>query len=131
MGLSTSIPARPRMQFTELDDGLALDWFGHVFMNPPYGRALSHWFSKAKSEADKGVMVVGLVPARTDTAWWQDHAAPFASVVFLRGHLAFGGQKVSALFPFALPLWGVSPALFTRFRSQFSDATFAEAFVLF
>ena len=71
------------MRLTEQDDGLSLDWFGRVFMNPPYGRALSHWVSKAKSAADKGAMVVGLVPARTDTAWWQDHVAPFASVVFL------------------------------------------------
>ena len=118
-------PVRARVRFTELDDGLSLDWFGRVFMNPPYGRALSSWVSKAKSEADKGAMVVGLVPARTDTAWWQDHVAPFASVVFLRGRLAFGGQKVSAPFPSALALWGADSALLSSVAAEFTHAALA------
>lgn len=115
-------PVRARVRFTELDDGLSLDWFGRVFMNPPYGRALSSWVSKAKSEADKGVVVVGLVPARTDTAWWQDHVAPYASVIFLRGRLAFGGQSVPAPFPSALSIWGCDSTLLSRLAGQFSDA---------
>lgn len=118
-------PVRARVSFTELDDGLSLDWFGRVFMNPPYGRVLSHWVSKAKSEADKGAMVVGLVPARTDTAWWQDHVAPFASVVFLRGRLAFGGQKVSAPFPSALALWGADSVLLSNVAGEFTHAALA------
>ena len=121
-------PVRARVRFTELDDGLSLDWFGRVFMNPPYGRALSHWVSKAKSEADKGAMVVGLVPARTDTAWWQDHVAPFASVVFLRGRLAFGGQKVSAPFPSALTLWGADSVILSAVAAQFPRAASALRF---
>ena len=117
-------PVRVRVRFTERDDGLSLDWFGRVFMNPPYGRALSSWVSKAKSEADKGALVVGLVPARTDTAWWQDYVAPCASVVFLRGRLAFGGQKVSAPFPSALVLWGADSAVLSSVEAEFADAAF-------
>lgn len=118
-------PVRARVRFTELDDGLSLDWFGRVFMNPPYGRALSNWVSKARSEAGKGAMVVGLVPARTDTAWWQDHVAPFASVVFLRGRLAFGGQKVSAPFPSALSIWGADSVVLSEIAVHFPEAAFA------
>lgn len=118
-------PVRARVRFTELDDGLSLDWFGRVFMNPPYGRALSNWVFKAKSEAGKGVTVVGLVPARTDTAWWQDHVAPSASVVFLRGRLAFGGQKVSAPFPSALAIWGADSVVLSEIAAHFPEAAFA------
>lgn len=123
--LTGGSPVRARVRFTELDDGIALDWFGRVFMNPPYGRALSNWVSKAKYEADKGAMVVGLVPARTDTGWWQDHVAPFASVVFLRGRLAFGGQKVSAPFPSALAIWGADSVALSSVAAEFAHAALA------
>lgn len=115
-------PVRARIRFTEKDDGLALDWFGRVFMNPPYGRALSHWVSKAKYEAERGALVVGLVPARTDTAWWQDYVAGSATVVFLRGRLAFGGQPVSAPFPSALAVWGADSDLLGQVQVGFSES---------
>lgn len=58
--------------FTEKDDGLSKSWDGErVFMNPPYGRAISAWVKKA-SEAKSG-LVVCLVPARTDTKWWHEY----------------------------------------------------------
>lgn len=115
-------PVRARMRFTEEDDGLSLDWFGRVFVNPPYGRALSLWVSKARREAELGAMVVGLVPARTDTAWWQDHVASCASIVFLRGRLAFGGQTVAAPFPSALVFWGADPGLMVKVRDAFAES---------
>ena len=54
----TSIPAMtgPKLRcgrgffFTEKDDGLSLPWRGTVFLNPPYGRELPVWISKARSE---------------------------------------------------------------------------------
>jgi transcriptional regulator with XRE-family HTH domain len=39
-------PVRAAMHYTARDDGLALPWFGTVFLNPPYGRALSDWMVK-------------------------------------------------------------------------------------
>ena len=55
--------------FTKEDDGLSQPWDGErVFMNPPYGRGIGLWVEKASKT--KG-LVVCLVPARTDTRWWQ------------------------------------------------------------
>ena len=47
-----------------------------------------------------GVLVVCLVPARTDTAWWHDYATK-GQVTFIRGRLKFGGHVNSAPFPSA------------------------------
>ena len=92
--------------FTVADNGLAQDWAGRVWMNPPYGRTIKDWMSKAYSSALSGgaQIVVCLVPARTDTAWWHDFAAK-GEVRFIRGRLKFGGHKNSAPFPSALVIF--------------------------
>lgn len=60
--------------YTEEMDGLSLSWEcgGAVFCNPPYGRELKKWVEKAYEEAQKGVTVVMLIPARTDTSYFHD-----------------------------------------------------------
>jgi phage N-6-adenine-methyltransferase len=92
--------------FTEEDDGLAQEWVGRIWMNPPYGRDIGKWMAKAR-EAGRvpGNTVVCLVPARTDTAWWHDYAM-YGRVVFIRGRLKFGDSKNSAPFPSALVVYG-------------------------
>lgn len=87
--------------YTREDDGLAKPWSGHVFMNPPYGAAIGLWMAKAWLEAQRGALVVCLVPARVDTAWWHDYAAK-GEVRFLRGRLRFGTAEHSAPFPSAV-----------------------------
>jgi site-specific DNA-methyltransferase (adenine-specific) len=88
--------------FTEADNGLAQDWRSErVFMNPPYGRVIGHWMKKAYDEAQRGALVVCLVPARTDTKWWHDYALR-GEVRFVRGRLKFGGAKINAPFPSAV-----------------------------
>src|ERR1035437_139882 len=65
--------------FTKQQDGLARRWQtgarpAKVFVNPPYyGRAIGKWVKKAFEESQRGALVVCLLPARTDTAWWQDY----------------------------------------------------------
>lgn len=89
--------------FTREDDGLIQDWhpFGRCWMNPPYGRGIGAWMEKAFWESVKGAVVVCLVPARTDTAWWHNYAMR-GEIEFLRGRLKFGGAKNSAPFPSAV-----------------------------
>lgn len=60
--------------FTKEIDGLAQSWRGEVvFCNPPYGRDISKWVAKAYAETLSGEakLVVLLIPARTDTAYFQ------------------------------------------------------------
>lgn len=87
--------------FTEEDDGLAQDWIGVCWMNPPYGRTIKQWMKKAYESSLQGATVVCLVPARTDTAWWHEYAMK-GDVEFIRGRLKFGGHANSAPFPSAV-----------------------------
>lgn len=77
-------------------DGLAAEWYGHVWCNPPYGRVIKDWVKKASEHHD---LVVMLLPARTDTKWFHDYVLPNAKVTFIKGRLKFGNSKVGAPFP--------------------------------
>lgn len=79
---------------------------GALWMNPPYGRGIGAWVSKARQTAAKGPTVVCLLPARTDTKWWHDDViASGAEIRFVRGRLKFGGCKNSAPFPSAVVIF--------------------------
>lgn len=93
--------AKAPVYFTPEMDGLAQEWTGVCWMNPPYGRGIGAWMKKASEAAQAGAKVVCLVPARTDTAWWHDCAAK-GDVTFIRGRLKVGDAKNSAPFPSAL-----------------------------
>ena len=94
--------AKCRRYFTRDDDGLAQMWAGRVWMNPPYGREIGRWIEKAHMEAQRGSLVVCLIPARTDTAWWHNHVMQATEVRFIRGRVRFGGGKAGAPFPSAI-----------------------------
>lgn len=87
--------------YSPADDGLARDWSGACWMNPPYGREIGKWVRKAYEESRRGATVVCLLPARTDTAWWHDYAMK-GEVRFLRGRISFVGASGPAPFPSAV-----------------------------
>lgn len=93
--------AKCRNYFTQEQDGLAQEWKGTCWMNPPYGRQIKHWVKKAYETSLKGHTVVCLLPSRTDTAWWHDYCMK-GDITFIRGRLKFGGAKNSAPFPSAI-----------------------------
>lgn len=68
------------------DDGLRDDWFGHVWLNPPYGKQAEPFIRKLTEHGDG----VALVFARTETATWHNLVWPKAtSILFLRGRVTF------------------------------------------
>jgi phage N-6-adenine-methyltransferase len=89
--------------FTRQENGLVQRWEGRVWCNPPFGRVIAAWVRKAWDSVEKGdaELVVLLVPARVDTAWWLDFCAK-GEVRFRRGRLRFGGAKSGAPFPSAI-----------------------------
>jgi phage N-6-adenine-methyltransferase len=97
--------AKCERYFAPEDDGLAQDWSGVCWMNPPYGEAIVKWVAKAHESAQNGATVVCLVPARTDTGWWWDYCRKH-EIRFLRGRLKFGGSATSAPFPSAVVVMG-------------------------
>ena len=87
--------------YTKDTNGLTQSWAGVCWMNPPYGREIKAWMKKAYNESLRGVRVVCLVPARTDTVWWHDYAIK-GQITFIKGRLKFKGAKHSAPFPSAV-----------------------------
>jgi DNA N-6-adenine-methyltransferase (Dam). len=86
--------------YTKKDNGLIQDWSGYrVFVNPPYGRKIKDWVKKCAEEGDKGTLVVLLIPARTDTAYFHDYILNKAEIRFIRGRLRFNDSKQNAPFP--------------------------------
>ncbi len=95
--------AKCRRYLTEADDSLTVEWStvtdGAVWLNPPYGRGIGAWIRKAAEESRKGLVVVCLVFARTDTAWWHDYAMRAAEIRLIPGRVTFGDAKNSAPAP--------------------------------
>jgi len=109
--------------YTEDDDGLRLPWRGRVYMNPPYGRDIGRWTAKARAEVEAGraLVVIGLLPARTDTQWWHRDIAGRAHACLLKGRLAFGDGTRVAPFPSALVAWGADEELRARLTRAFAE----------
>lgn len=71
--------------YTIEDNSLERSWWGHVWLNPPFGRELPQWLEKC-AEQIKNPMVHSihvLIPARTDTKWFHDIVMPNAYLVYL------------------------------------------------
>lgn len=94
----------------EADDGEV------IFCNPPYSDVKT-WAAKAREEGQTADVIL-LVPARTDTVWFQ-HCWQADAVCFWRGRLKFEGGKYSAPFPSAVVYWGRN---IDGFWAAFKDA---------
>lgn len=72
-------------------DGLAIEWGGCNFINPPYSRKLKEAFiNKALEESKKGKTCVLLLPVSTSTKIFHEVILPNAKKIeFLRGRLKF------------------------------------------
>lgn len=113
---ATHSNAKCQVYLTKEINGLTQDWGlwttpnTYAWMNPPYGRELAQWVDKAWQQKQRGVNVVMLVPARTDTRWWatfwdHDMHRPWDhrdEVRFLKGRIRFEGAKAGAPFPSAI-----------------------------
>lgn len=86
--------------FTIQDDGLAHEWSGRCWMNPPFGRGIKAWVQKAYDEVQRGnaELVCCLVPVRSDTAWWHDFCM-HGEIHFIRGRIRFSNSQNNAPFP--------------------------------
>jgi transcriptional regulator with XRE-family HTH domain len=117
-------PVRAATHFTRADDGLAQDWHGRVYMNPPYGRGIGRWTSKARLEVASGraSLVIGLVGVCTGTRWWHGDVAGHADLWMLRGRLRFGDGSAPAPFSSVVVAWGASVAVVRAISAEFPDA---------
>lgn len=91
--------AKTHRFFTKSDNGLEREWDGTCWMNPPFGRIMQKWIRKAHSQYLKGVTVVALIPARTNTKWWHECIQDIATVRFIRGEVKFKGYDRGLWLP--------------------------------
>ena len=78
--------------FSKEDDGLAQEWHGCVWLNPPYAQpAIEHFVDKLIEETAAGRTshAILLTHNSTDTAWFQKAARASAAICFTRGRIAF------------------------------------------
>lgn len=68
------------------EDGLAAEWVGRVWCNPPYGAEAARWLDKLATHGNG----ISLVFARVDTAMFHEQVWPRAhGILFLRGRITF------------------------------------------
>ena len=79
------------------DDGLALPWWGFVWLNPPFGPDAATWVRRLADHGDG----IALVPARTETRWFVEQVWQRAdAVLFLHGRPHFHRPVTGERAPF-------------------------------
>lgn len=99
---ATNENAKCEKFFSKETNGLKQVWFGQCWMNPPYGREIGTWVKKAY---ESNCLVVGLLPARTDTKWFHEYIQGKAEIRFIKGRLKFSNHANSAPFPSMIVVW--------------------------
>ena len=95
--------------FSLLRSAFDEDWSGRVWMNPPYGRGIAAWVARAFRQRNNCEVIVGLLPASVDTAWFHSFVYRKAALKFLKGRVAFvlpgHSGRFHAPFPSMLAVW--------------------------
>lgn len=74
-------------KYYDLDkDGLKQPWFGHVFCNPPY-KLTKEFLAKRLEGGWKSITY--LIPNRTDTKYWHQHAFDASHWFVFEGRIGF------------------------------------------
>ena len=72
--------------YTIEDNGLMRQWYGRIWLNPPYGLEAARWLDRLAQHGNG----IALIFARTETRMFFDHVWPLADAVFFfEGRLHF------------------------------------------
>jgi len=108
--------------FTATDNGLERPWFGRVWLNPPYNRALLSLFvDKLVAEYASGAVwqAILLTHNYTDTEWFHTAASAAQAICFPRGRIRFhapSGEECSPTQGQALFYFGDGVGFEATFR---------------
>jgi phage N-6-adenine-methyltransferase len=122
IGLSTLDPCgycdgafvRTAENYFSLDqgrDGLAEEWFGSVYVNPPYTQT-DKWLKRAiEYFRATGNSVIFCLPCRTSNKWFQENVKHATGILFFDKRLHFldsnGTDRGGAAFPACLVAYGM------------------------
>lgn len=84
----SSVPARHHL--TKDDNGLAAEWSGKVWLNPPFS-SKRDWYERLIRELAAGTVTggVALMPNRTETHDLQEYMRAADALLFLKGRIYF------------------------------------------
>ena len=72
--------------YTIEDDGLAQEWFGRVWCNPPYGKGMVPFLRRVVEHGNAMVLIF----ARTETKAFFDYVWEYAdAILFIKGRINF------------------------------------------
>ena len=107
-----------RQFYTVEDDGLSQDWFGRVWLNPPYEtRGVSAFVDRLSSQYQCGHVIeaVTLTNNATETRWFGALVEHASAVVFVRGRVRYwrpGTESHAPIQGQALTYHGANPEAF-------------------
>jgi phage N-6-adenine-methyltransferase len=114
--------------YTAEDDGLAHDWHGRVWLNPPYARGLVDRFvEKLVTEVAAGrtTQAIMLTHSYTDTAWFHAAHASASAICFTLSRIKFTDADGDP----ARPTQGQAFFYFGRRVAKFRDAFRKHGFI--
>lgn len=74
--------------YTEADNGLEKEWFGNVWLNPPYSASLVQLFADKVANSDFKQAIV-LVNNATETAWFRKLIEKASAIIFTTGRIKY------------------------------------------
>ena len=74
--------------YTEADNGLEKEWFGNVWLNPPYSASLVQLFANKVANSDFKQAIV-LVNNATETAWFRKLIEKASAIIFTTGRIKY------------------------------------------
>lgn len=110
--------------FAEADNGLAYQWNGRVWMNPPYARDLVPAFAEKLAddlEAGRVSEACVLVNNATETAWFQSLLARASGLCLLSGRVKFWHPDRTTSAPLQGQVIAYFGPNYTRFREAFGS----------
>ena len=114
---SHTSPIKSKKQY--FSGGLERSWSGIVWMNPPYKESKLWVLRAATNFAQKNVkLVLGLLPCRTGTKYFQKYIFGLAHIIFLPGNLRFSDSITAARFNSCIVVWGDENLVISRMISN-------------
>lgn len=113
--------------FTAETNGLAQEWNGRVWLNPPYAQPLiSQFMEKLRDEVQSGRCsdAIALTHNYTDTRWFQDTANLASAICFTRGRIRFYSPSGDVASPTQGQAFFYFGNNIDGFRAEFSEIGF-------
>lgn len=109
-----------KKHFTIEDDGLAQEWSGRVFINPPFSD-IKRWVPHVISEYSSGRVTeaIALTKAYPRTNWYKKLRESCQAICFVEGYQKYGKAQTSATFGTLLTYFGSNPERFCEVFKPF------------